>query len=138
MNAMSATSPSSLFDLTGKSALIIGGTGTLGSAVARTLGAAGCKLTLADRNPDGLSALSGELGASVVTVDNWPDSEANAAAIIDAVVAGHGALDLMFVALGTNDVAYIENQPFDRVKADRPAAWKEGVRGNLARLEEAP
>lgn len=114
---MTATqgSPLAWFDLSGKSALIIGGTGTLGSAAARALGAAGCRLTLADRNPAGLAALADELGAAdaaVATVDNWPDSEADAAAIVDAAVAAHGTLDVMFIALGTNDVAYIEDQPF--------------------------
>lgn len=112
MTAMAKT-PLSLFDISGKSALIIGGAGTLGSAVARALAAAGCKLTLADRNPDGLAALSQELTNAAATVDNWPDSEANAAAIVDAAVVAHGDLDLMFVALGTNDVAYIEDQPFE-------------------------
>ena len=115
---MNATndSPLSLFDISGKSALIVGGTGTLGSAAARALAGAGCDLTLADRNSDGLAAMTDELtaaGATVAVVDNWPDTEANAAAIVDAVVDAHGALDLMFVALGTNDVAYIEDQPFE-------------------------
>jgi NAD(P)-dependent dehydrogenase (short-subunit alcohol dehydrogenase family) len=115
MNAMTA-SPLALFDLSGESALIIGGTGTLGSAVARTLAAAGCNLTLADRNSDGLAAMAEELGSSgstIAVVDNWPDTEANAAAIVDAAVDAYGPLDLMFVALGTNDVAYIEDQPFE-------------------------
>ena len=109
-------SPLSLFDISGKSALIIGGTGTLGSAAARTFAAAGCNLTLADRNSDGLAALAEELratGTDVAVVDNWSDTEANAAAIIDAAVDAHGVLDLMFVALGTNDVAYIEDQRFE-------------------------
>ena len=109
-------SPLSLFDISGKSALIIGGTGTLGSAAARTFAAAGCSLTLADRNSDGLAALAEELratGTDVAVVDNWSDTEANAAAIIDAAVDAHGVLDLMFVALGTNDVAYIEDQRFE-------------------------
>ena len=57
-------SPLSLFDISGKSALIIGGTGTLGSAAARTFAAAGCSLTLADRNSDGLAALAEELRAT--------------------------------------------------------------------------
>jgi NAD(P)-dependent dehydrogenase (short-subunit alcohol dehydrogenase family) len=115
---MNATlgSPLSLFDISGKSALIIGGTGTFGSAAARALAAAGCNLTLADRNSGGLAAMAEELtaaGAIVATVDNWPDTETNAAAIVDAVVDAHGTLDLMFIALGTNDVAYIEDQPFE-------------------------
>jgi NAD(P)-dependent dehydrogenase (short-subunit alcohol dehydrogenase family) len=108
--------PMSLFDISGKSALIIGGTGTFGAAAARALTAAGCHLTLADRNNDGLAALSEELtaaGGNVATVENWPDTEVNAAAIVDAAVDAHGSLDLMFIALGTNDVAFIEDQPFD-------------------------
>ena len=109
-------SPLSLFDISGKSALIIGGTGTLGSAAARTFAAAGCSLTLADRNSDGLAALAEELratGTDVAVVDNWSDTEANAAAIIDAAVDAHGVLELMFVALGTNEVAYIEDKRFE-------------------------
>ena len=109
-------SPLSLFDISGKSALIIGGTGTLGSATSRALAAAGCKLTLADRNSDGLASIADELtagGADVATVDNWPDTEANATAIVEAAVDAYGNLDLMFIALGTNDVAYIEDQPFE-------------------------
>ncbi len=115
MNTATA-SPVSLFDLSGKSTLIIGGTGTLGSAVGHTLAAAGCRLTLADRNPEGLAAIADELrdaGTDVAAVDNWPDTEANAAAIVEAAAEAHGGLDLMFVALGTNDVAYIEDQPFE-------------------------
>lgn len=109
-------SPLSLFDISGKSALIVGATGAFGRAASRALAAAGCKLTLADRNPEGLGAMTEELtgaGADVATVENWPDTEANAAATVAAAVEAHGVIDLMFVALGTNDVAYIEDQPFE-------------------------
>ncbi len=115
MNA-TISNPQSLFDISGKSALIIGATGTLGSAASRALAGAGCKLTLADRNNERLSAMAGELiaaGASVAVVEEWPDTEANATAIVDAAVGAHGVLDLMFVALGTNDVGYIEEQAFE-------------------------
>jgi NAD(P)-dependent dehydrogenase (short-subunit alcohol dehydrogenase family) len=115
MNAMTG-SPLSLFDISGKSALIIGGAGTFGSAAARALSAAGCRLTLADRNSDRLASTAEALtatSADVAVVDNWPDTEANAAAIVEATIDAHGVLDLMFVALGTNDVAYIEDQPFE-------------------------
>jgi len=44
--------PDDLFSLHGKSALITGGGGGIGSAVARTLAAAGARVTLADRSAD--------------------------------------------------------------------------------------
>jgi len=125
MSASSAN-PLSMFDLSGKSALVIGATGTLGSASVRALAALGCRLTLADRNPNGLAALAGEIAPvcdQVATVDNWPDTEANAQAIIDAVVAAHGGLDIMFIALGTNDVGFIEEQPFEN--------WRKVMIANL-------
>jgi NAD(P)-dependent dehydrogenase (short-subunit alcohol dehydrogenase family) len=43
----------------------------------------------------------------------WPDSEANAANIVKAAVAAHGRLDIVFIALGTNDVGFVEHQSED-------------------------
>ena len=54
---MAQKSPLSMFDVSGKSALVIGATGAFGSAGARALAQMGCDLTIADMNGAKLDAL---------------------------------------------------------------------------------
>ncbi|MDE0779403.1 MAG: SDR family oxidoreductase [Alphaproteobacteria bacterium] len=113
-------SPLSMFDVSGKSALVIGATGSFGSAAASALAQMGCYLTIADMNSEKLEALAVELrggGAKVKIVAEIANSEAAAQKIIDGVVSAHGALDMMFVATGLNDVGYIEDQPYEKWRA---------------------
>jgi 3-oxoacyl-[acyl-carrier protein] reductase len=49
--------------------VIFGATGGIGAALVRQLAPLGCRLTLAARNPSGLSALAGELDADACQVD---------------------------------------------------------------------
>ena len=80
----------------------------------------GCDVTLADMDAAKLDALATELddnSGHIETVSAIPDTEAAAARIIDAAVNAHGALDMMFIATGLNDVGYIEDQPYDRWRA---------------------
>lgn len=74
-----------------RSVLILGGTGGIGSALARRLHAEGCRLVLAARDPQKLAALGAELGATTLEAD------ATDAAAVDAAVARavelHGRLD---------------------------------------------
>ena len=103
--------PSDIFDVTGKSALITGGTGAFGAVAARTLAGAGCRLTLTGGNADALEAVAGEcreLGAAVATVNARPDSEAAVDAIVGEALEAHGSLDILVVASGMNKVAKIE------------------------------
>ena len=51
-----------LFDLNGKTALLTGGTGVLGTAMARGLLAAGARVGLLSRNPDNLLDAKKQLG----------------------------------------------------------------------------
>ena len=100
---LAQNSPLSMFDISGKSALVMGATGSFGGAAATALAQMGCDMTIADLNPEKLEAKTEELratGAKVATAVGLPDSEATAASIVDAAVAAYGALDLMFVATG--------------------------------------
>ncbi len=102
----------SRFDLTGKSALVVGAAGTLGRAGALALGGAGCNLTIADLDETTINNVGSDLASVNIdanAVALWPDSEANAEKIVQAVIDVHGRLDVVFIALGTNDIAYIEN-----------------------------
>ncbi|NJB84776.1 NAD(P)-dependent dehydrogenase (short-subunit alcohol dehydrogenase family) [Lewinella marina] len=55
---------STLFDLSGKHALLTGGTGALGTAMARGLLGAGARVALLSRNPDNLASAAAELSQS--------------------------------------------------------------------------
>jgi NAD(P)-dependent dehydrogenase (short-subunit alcohol dehydrogenase family) len=99
-----------LFDLQGKSALITGATGALGSAAACALARAGVDLTITGANQGALSALAAELraiGARVACVNRRPVSAEDAGSMVEAAVEAHGKLDLVLSSSGMNYVAPI-------------------------------
>lgn len=123
---MTQTSPLQMFDISGKSALVIGATGSFGSAGARALAQMGCDLTIADMNAEKLATLADELraiGTRVETVNEIASSEPAATKIVEGAVAAYGALDMMFVATGLNDVGYIEDQSYEE--------WRSVMHANL-------
>jgi NAD(P)-dependent dehydrogenase (short-subunit alcohol dehydrogenase family) len=110
----------------GKSALVVGAAGTFGRAGAFALGEAGCNVTVADPNQASIDAVAGDLAVANINasaVAHWPDSEASAANIVQAVVAAHSRLDIVFIALGTNDVGFVEHQSED--------GWRKVMDANL-------
>jgi NAD(P)-dependent dehydrogenase (short-subunit alcohol dehydrogenase family) len=115
-----------LFDLGGRSALVTGATGALGSAAARAVAERGGSVTLAGGSQDALEELGSELreqGASVELVARRPDSEADTEAMVGAAVRAHGRLDLLVTAAGVNKVHLIEE--FD------PAEWQSVIDANV-------
>ena len=122
--------PSGLFDVAGKSAVVVGATGAFGKVVCATLGNAGAKLTIAAGNAGELAILQGELdaaGIAAVSVNRRPGSEADCGAIIDAAVAAYGRIDILVVASGMNDVAPITDMSPERFQkvmlANVDGAW---------------
>jgi len=110
----------SIFGLEGKSAVITGATGALGSAAARALASAGVKLTLAGGNAEALTKLENELkktGAEVVLVNRRPASPEDTEAMVNATVNAYGKLDLVLAASGMNFVAPITEMPVERFDA---------------------
>lgn len=116
----------SRFDMTGKSALVVGAAGTFGRAGAFALGEAGCNLTVADKGSEAIGGVAADLEAAGIKscpVDLWPDNEANTEKIIASAVEAYGKLDTVFIALGTNDVAFVEEQSED--------GWRKVMDANL-------
>lgn len=110
----------SLFQLKGRSAIITGATGAMGSAAARALASAGAKLTLAGGNVSELTKLEDDLktsGAEVVSVARRVTSSRDAEAMVSAAVAAYGKLDLVLSASGMNVVAPIADMPVERFDA---------------------
>jgi 2-dehydro-3-deoxy-D-gluconate 5-dehydrogenase len=82
---------SSPFLLHGRVAVVTGGNGGLGLAMARALGAAGATVTVTGRNPGKNTAVATEFDARPLDV-----TDAHAVtALFDAVVADHGRIDIL-------------------------------------------
>lgn len=93
------------FDLTGKSALVTGGTGALGSVAAKALAGAGASVTLAGGNKEKLDALVGAIndaGGKAQGINLRPDTEENVDAMIQFTMENQGGLDILMVASGFN------------------------------------
>ena len=126
-----AVGPPGRFGLAGKSVLITGATGALGSAAARALAEAGALLTLAGGSAGPLTELAADLRGTrpgaVVTVLRRPDTPENAAAMVQAAVQAHGGLHGVLAASGMNHVAPITSMDvadFQRVQdANVRGSW---------------
>jgi NAD(P)-dependent dehydrogenase (short-subunit alcohol dehydrogenase family) len=109
--------PASLFDVSGKVAVVAGASGAFGAVAAKVLAGAGAKLVLAAGNARALDDVAGvcrDWGAEVEAVNLRPDSEANCEKIVAATVACFGRVDILVVASGKNDVAKIVDMTPDR------------------------
>jgi len=97
----------SLFRLDGKSALVTGATGALGSAAAKALAGAGAHVTLAGGRKDALSELATELkgqGHSVAAIARRPSDEAACDEIVAHACKSADGLDIFVSASGTSVV----------------------------------
>lgn len=128
--SLPAIDTTSLFDVSGKSAVVVGATGAFGKVVCATLGRAGAQLTVTAGNGAELSGLQAELdaaGIAAVSVNRRPDSEADCDAIIAAAVAAYGKIDILVVASGMNDVSPITDMSPERfqnvMRANVDGAW---------------
>ncbi|MEM8935993.1 MAG: SDR family oxidoreductase [Pseudomonadota bacterium] len=120
----------SLFELTDKSAIVVGATGAFGKVVCATLADAGAKLTITAGDANDLEALRNELKASdvaVASVNKRPNSEVDCQEIVDAAVATYGGVDILVVAGGVNEVAPIVDMTFEQyqsvMKANVDGLW---------------
>ena len=117
MSADFLKNPASLFDVTGKVAVITGASGAFGALAAQILAGAGCKLVLTAGKKADLDAVTKaceELGAEVEALNMRPSNEAACDDIIAAGVKRFGRVDILVVASGKNDVAKIPDMTPER------------------------
>ena len=121
---------SKLFDVSGKTAIVVGATGSFGQVVCSTLGGAGAKLVITAGNSNALAELSNELTARKITavpVAKRPNTEADCDAIVNAAVEAFGGVDILVIASGMNDVAPIVEMAPERFQkvmlANVDGAW---------------
>lgn len=123
-------SPYSLFDIRGKSTIVVGASGAFGALASRTLAAAGANLTVAAGKGDELEMLAVEcrsLRADVQVIARRSNTEADADAIAEAAVKRFGGIDILVVASGMNDVCAIAEMSAERfakvMEANVTGSW---------------
>lgn len=123
-----------LSDMTGRTALITGGAGHLGRAMASALAEHGCDLILVDRNDDALAAaaaaVSGAGTGAVDTVRADLEREADREALIAYIGRHVGSLDVL-----VNNAGFVGDSqlsgwsvPFEQQSVD---TWRRAVEVNL-------
>ena len=105
---MSLDDPGTLFDVTGKVAVVTGASGAFGGVAAQCLSAAGCQMVLAAGNPDSLESAAARCKGPLRTVNARPDTEEACESIASEAVSAFGRLDILVVASGMNRVARID------------------------------
>ena len=125
-----AINPSALFDVRGKSALVVGATGAFGKVACAALGRAGARLTIAAGNEAELSKLTNELADEKIeshAISRRSNTEEDAQAIVRTAVSAYGDVNILVVASGMNDVSLIVDmtpERFNRVmQANVEGAW---------------
>jgi gluconate 5-dehydrogenase len=104
----------SLFDLTGKVALVTGGSRGLGLAIAEGLGEMGCKVAITARKADELAEARKHLGSrgiEVHTVANDLSKLDGIPAMVDEVVKRFGTIDILVNNAGATWGAPAEDYP---------------------------
>jgi NAD(P)-dependent dehydrogenase (short-subunit alcohol dehydrogenase family) len=104
--------PAQRFSIEGKSVIVTGASGAMGSEAAKALGAAGALVTLAGGNAAALEEIAAlpELAGRSAVVVRRPDTLDDAQAIVTGALDAFGRLDGMLVASGMNKVGLIQDQ----------------------------
>jgi 3-oxoacyl-[acyl-carrier protein] reductase len=129
-----------MFDLTGKTALVTGATGTIGGSIARTLHAQGATVTISGTRQEVLEQLAGELGQRVHVL---PCNLADSAAVETLVTRAEevmGQLDILVANAGVtrdNLLVQLRDEDWDQVIAINLSATfrltRAAVRGMMRR-----
>jgi len=94
--------------LSGKRALITGGTTGIGLETAKQFLKEGARVAITGRNPATLEAARGELQGDVVIIPSEASSVAAQAQVVEAVRQAFGGLDVLFVNAGIAELKSIE------------------------------
>ncbi|WP_405181871.1 SDR family oxidoreductase [Nocardia sp. NBC_01377] len=86
-------------------AVVVGGASGLGRATARAMHAQGYRVTVADRDIEGATAVAAEFGGTATAVD--VTDEAQVEALFSDVLARHGALHAVVNTAGTSGLSPI-------------------------------
>jgi gluconate 5-dehydrogenase len=109
-----------LFDLTGRNAVVVGGAGGIGQAVAQGLAEAGARVAIASRSEESLKRAAAEIkeatGATVTYYTVDATDEAGVAALAAAANKDFGKVDILVNAQGFNKKFDAQDFPMDVFK----------------------
>jgi len=117
---------STLFDLTGRVAIVTGGTRGIGRSIAEGFAAAGARVVVASRKADACAETQAHLegmGAEALGVATNMSSLEDVEALVQATVARFGAIDII-----VNNAANALTQPLGQFT---PEAWQKSYDANL-------
>lgn len=117
---------STLFDLTGRVAIVTGGTRGIGRAIAEGFAAAGARLVVASRKADACAETQAHLeamGAEALGVATNMSSLEDVESLVQATVDRFGAVDII-----VNNAANALTQPLGQFT---PEAWQKSYDANL-------
>ncbi len=113
-----------MFDLTGRTALVTGASGGIGSAIAKALSGQGARVALSGTREDALKAVALEIGGDTVILPcNLSDAAAVDALVPQAVEALGGKLDIL-----VNNAGVTRDNLAMRMKDEE---WDQVIRVNL-------
>jgi gluconate 5-dehydrogenase len=119
------------FDLTGRVALVTGGSRGIGFAMARALADAGAKVVVNAHDKAACEAAAAKLGGTAEAFD--VNDEAGAIAALDRIVARHGRLDVLI----SNAGQAIRKPLFEFSTAEFDAVMNTHVRAGFVLAREA-
>ncbi len=118
---MSQTYLESLFSLSGKTAVVIGGTGELCGAMAEGLASAGAQVVLVGRSEEKAKSRIEKIeatGGSAVFESCEVDSKSNLESLLERVLKQFGSIDILVNGAGTNSATpflEIPEDEYDRI-----------------------
>ncbi len=125
-------------ELENRVAIVTGGGGAIGAAIARRLGAEGARVAVADVRPDAAGAVAAELrDGRALTLDATSSEEWRDA--VAGVTAELGGVDILVNAAGTHVQALVEtmsDEEWDRVQRTNGSSVFFGCRSVIPTMRE--
>jgi gluconate 5-dehydrogenase len=120
-----------MFKLDGKIAIVTGGAGGIGEALAMGIGMQGAKVVVSSRNQEAIEKVARQItetsGNPAVGIPCDVTDEASVQNLVDQVMAKYGRIDILVNAMGMN----IKHDAFEYPMADWDKLFNVNVKGTM-------